>query len=249
MIDAYSHLDSAEPDPLTDFKLRMRTAGIDCALVVETWKGDNYSALEAIMASRSPIFRVVPCFRLESRIHLSRLISHPMVAGIRVRTADLRHLEELTGLLVSSEKWLVPHADSGIAPLASELLKLVRNAPGLRIYLPHCAWPRRDRADDPDWEKSIAELAALPSVVAGVSAISYFSVEAFPHRDVQPFVAKLVKVFGSESIVAASDYPMFEKTAYADYILLARLWIMEQARTWSPHFESMVFSDRQVRSD
>lgn len=245
MMDAYTHLAMAAPNPVAEFRERMARTGIDYALAVETWKGDNYEVLEALLHSQPSDFRVVLCFREESRSRLCTLVAHPMLAGIRVRTAALPRLEELAGLLVSSGKWLVPHAESGIGALTNQLLRLGRAYRDLRIYLPHCGWPRRERVDDPDWDTCIAELAALPNIIAGISAIHYFSSEPFPHRDVQPFAAKLIKSFGANSIAAASDYPMFDPQRYSEYISLARQWIIEQCPVWSPAFEPLVFDARR----
>lgn len=241
MMDAYTHLDVTSPDPVVDFKSRMASAEVDRALVVETWKGDNFSLLEALVASEPPEFRVVPCFRPEKRLPTPGLLDHPMVAGIRAKTADLQRLGDLAGRLESSGKWLVPHAEEGIGSLASELVTLLGRFPGLRVYLPHCAWPRRNQLDDNDWETSIAELSTLQNIIVGISAISYFSSEPFPHADVRPFAVRLVETFGANSIAAASDYPMFEKSRYADYMRLAQQWIKQEDPNWSPRFESLIF--------
>ena len=243
MMDAYTHLDVTAPDPVADFKSRMASAEIDRALVVETWKGDNYPYLEALIKSEQLEFRVVPCFRPEAHLPTLDLLDHPMVAGLRVKTAELQYLDELAGRLESSERWLVPHAEQGIGSLVPKLIALMDQFPSLRVYLPHCAWPRQNQLDDDDWQKSITGLRGLPNVIIGISAISYFSSEPFPHADVRPFAVRLVEIFGANSIVAASDFPMFEKARYADYIGLAQQWIRQQDANWSPRFESLIFRE------
>lgn len=248
MMDAYTHLDVTAPDPVADFNSRMAAAEIDRALVVETWKGDNYSFLEALIASEAPEFRVVPCFRPEAHSPTFDLLDHPMVAGLRVKTADLQYLEEWAGRLESSEKWLVPHAEQGIGSLVPKLVAIRDRFPALRVYLPHCAWPRQNQLDDDDWPNSIAALRGLPNIIIGISAISYFSSEPFPHADVRPFAVRLVEILGANSIVAASDYPMFEKSRYADYISLAQKWIKQQDANWSPRFEPLIFG-KDLRRD
>jgi len=60
MTGAYTHLDISEPDPIADFQLRMASAGVDRALAVETWSGDNFQCLERIVTSSVPEFRCVP---------------------------------------------------------------------------------------------------------------------------------------------------------------------------------------------
>jgi hypothetical protein len=243
MMDAYTHLDVSVPNPVADFKSRMTSAAIDRALVVETWKGDNYPFLKALMESELPEFRLVPCFRPEQHLPMLSVLDHPMVAGLRTKTVDLNCLGDLPARLESSEKWLVPHAERGIGPLARELVILLGRHPSLRVYLPHCAWPRQNRLDDRDWEESMLELSDLPNVVVGISAIEHFSTEPFPHPDVQRFAQRLMEIFGVNSVVAASDFPMFEKTRYADYIKLAQQWIKQLDASWSPRFEALIFGE------
>ena len=242
MMDAYTHLDVTAPDPIADFKARMTSAEIDRALVIETWKGDNYSSLRTLIASGLPQFRVVPCFRPEDHLPALDLFDSGMVAGVRAKSADLCRMGNLAGRLESLGKWLVLHAEQGIGPLTCELGELLSSYPGLRVYLPHCGWPRQNKLDDKNWEKSIEELSRLPNVVAGISAIAHFSREAFPHNDIRSFVARLVDAFGADSVLAGSDFPMFEMSLYTDYIKLAQELIKQEDASWSPQFESLIFN-------
>jgi predicted TIM-barrel fold metal-dependent hydrolase len=225
MMDAYTHLDLSCADPIADMRARMAQAGIARALAVETWKGDNLPWLQKLIAEPAPQFRVALCFRPEQGQPLPRVLEQPAVVGVRVKTDDFSQLAPLTAKLEASGKWLVAHAATGIGPLTQELLALRRRAPGVPIYLPHLGWPRRDGADDPDWEAAVTDLAAAGNVVAGVSAIAYFSREPFPHSDVERFAARLMEKFGPAQMVAASDYPLMEKARYAEYIHLAHHWI------------------------
>jgi hypothetical protein len=225
MIDGYSHLDSSAPQPIVDLERRMDAAEIDHALVVETWGGDNRACLRELAASPSSRFRVAPCFRPDDDQSGSELLLPEMVRALRVKTADLRRLGPIAATLESSGKWLLPHAESGIHALTEELLGLAALHPRLPIYLPHMGWPRRDRQDDDDWRESISRLSKLPNLIVSISAIAHFSREAFPHNDVAPFAAYLLTTFGAESLIAGSDYPLFEKERYAQYMQLAQDWI------------------------
>jgi L-fuconolactonase len=160
-----------------------------------------------------------------------------------VKTADLHRLGRIPAMLESTGKWLLPHAESGIRALAEELLQLSAARPGLPIYVPHMGWPRRDQQDDKDWRESVAMLSRLPNLVVGISAIAHFSREAFPHNDVAPFAAHLLATFGAESLVAASDYPLFEKDRYAQYMLLASSWIAS-GNPCGRRFEASLFGER-----
>jgi len=241
MMDAFSHLDMTALDPVSDFKSRMAAAEITHALVVETWKGDNDQPLKVLMALKSPDFRVVPCYRPEQGLPTAGVLDHFMVAGLRVKTTDLHRFGPLADRLERSGKWVVPHAEQGIGPLARELRVLLEHHPALRIYLPHCGWPRQNRSDDKNWEGSMAYLSGLPNIVVGISAIEYFSTESFPHNDVKRFAKRLIETFGAGSVVAASDYPLFEKHLYVEYIKLAEQWIRQKDVNWAPRFESLIF--------
>lgn len=225
MIDAYTHLDMSLDDPLAALEQRMDEAAVNRAFVVETWSGDNRKCLDQLVALRSPRFRVAFCFRPENGPLNPAIFGPVTVGGMRVRTADLKAFRPFAAKLARSGKWLIPHAESGIGALADELLRLAEACPELKIYLPHMGWPRRDKQDDQDWDKSVSVLSALPHVVAGVSAIAHFSQETFPHQDIRSAAMRLRELFAPASLSAGSDYPLFDTARYADYMKLANEWI------------------------
>lgn len=243
MIDAYCHLDMSAEQPIADLEWRMDAAGIDRALVVETWSGDNRACLQQLVTSPSTRFRIAPCFRPDETQSGAEFLSLEMVRALRVKTADLHRLGSIATTLASTRKWLLPHAESGIGALTEEIVRITALHSGLFIYLPHMGWPRRDQQDDKDWRESVAMLSRLPNLVVGISAIAHFSREAFPHNDVAPFAAHLLATFGAESLVAASDYPLFEKDRYAQYMLLASSWIAS-GNPCGRRFEASLFGER-----
>ena len=240
MIDAYSHLDMSVAQPIADLERRMDWAGIDHALIVETWGGDNRACVEELVESASTRFRVAPCFRPDEDQAGPELVLLQMVGALRVKTADLYRLGPIATTLESSGKWLLPHAESGIRALTEELLALAVAHPRLAVYLPHMGWPRQDRQYDKDWRESISRLSRLPNLIVGISAIAHFSDQAFPHEDIAPFAAQLLATFGAEALVAGSDYPLFEKERYAHYMQLAQDWIANGDRC-GHRFESSLF--------
>jgi predicted TIM-barrel fold metal-dependent hydrolase len=237
MIDAYTHLDLTCANPIDDMKARMAQAGIEKALAVETWKGDNLSWLHKMMAEPSPQFRVVPCFRPDQGQPSLIDLENDAVIGLRVKTADMGKLQGTAAWLASSDKWLVPHAEDGIGPLKKELIALAKRTPGLQIYLPHLGWPTKDKIIDPDWEAAVSQLKSIPGMVVGISAIEYFSCEPFPHPDVEAYAARLIAIFGSASVVAASDYPLCERIMYTQCMHLTQDWVRRIDPGWSPRFE------------
>jgi predicted TIM-barrel fold metal-dependent hydrolase len=247
MIDAYSHLDMTVAQPIADLERRMDAAGVDGALVVETWSGDNRARLQQLIASRSNRFRVAFCFRPEEEQSGAELLSSEMMRALRVKTADLNRLGLIAARLESTGKWLLPHAELGIGALTKELLQLVAVCPGIPVYLPHMGWPRRGRQGDNDWLESISRLSKLPNLVVGISAIAHFSHDPFPHDDVAPFAADLHANLPSESLVTASDYPLFEKNRYAQYLELARRWI--GGKQSEDRFKSSLFGKQLAEKD
>lgn len=225
MIDAYTHLDMSVDDPLAALVRRMDEAAVRGAFVVETWSKDNRKCLDELTASHSSRFRVAYCFRPEDGPFSPTIFASETVGGLRVRTANLRTVRPFAAELARSGKWLIPHAEAGIGPLTDELLRLAEACPELKIYVPHMGWPRRDKRDDEDWDKSMSALSSLPHLVAGVSAIAHFSQEAFPHQDIRRAAMHLREMFASERLCAGSDYPLFDITRYADYMKLASEWI------------------------
>lgn len=243
MLDAYTHLDLTAADPIADMEMRMVSAGIDHALAVETWKADNLSWLHQLMEKPSPQFRVALCFRPVLHPSLSDMLQNPAVVALRVRTGDIAELGDAAAALVTSGKWLIPHAENGIGPLSKALLALVERTAGLRIYLPHLGWPTQEKVEDPEWHSAVAELRQIPGMVVGISALPHFSREPFPHPDVQAYAARLIELFGPNAIVAASDYPLMPKERYAEYMQLAQDWVRRVDPNWSPSFEGIFQGD------
>jgi hypothetical protein len=242
VMDTFTHLDMSVADPIADLQSRMAVAGVGRALVVETWSGDNRHCLDRIVDSAFPEFRVALCYRPELKGR--DFLATGRIVALRVKTSDLVDLGKVGDGLQSSGKWLMVHADSGVGELANELEKVARQFPRLNIYVPHLAWPRRDGVDDPNWGESIAALSRIPGLVLGISAIAHFSREPFPHRDVEGLASRAVKLFPSEGVAVASDYPLFEKSLYGEYMRLAEDWVRSIHPNWSPAVESAIFNPR-----
>lgn len=241
MMDAYTHLDMSTADPLGDLAGRMASAGIERALVVETWGADNAGVLGALLKSPLPHLRVAPCFRPQKEQPPPGILNQEAVAALRVKTQDLRRLDRLGSLLESSGKWLLPHAESGIGELTDELILVAMRFPRLRIYVPHLAWPRRNGEDDENWSESVTKLSGIPGLVMGISAISYFSQEPLPHPDVARFASRVLESFEVDSVVIGSDYPMFEKSQYRRYMSLAQQWLYKGGPRQISRFEASCF--------
>lgn len=233
MTDAYTHLDLSAPDPLGDMATRMDSAGIDRALVVETWNGENQQWLERLVARPDPRFRVAFCFRPEAPGDAERLLNLSSVAGVRVKTGHLRNAAAFADQLEASGKLLIVHAEEGIARLIEELDRFLTKHPGVPVYVPHLCWPAVEGRRDPAWPGVLERLRRLPIVVGGISAISYFSRLPYPHDDVRAWAMEFLRAFPASCIVVGSDYPLLDKNAYAGYMALAANWVLGVYPDWS----------------
>ena len=230
MIDCFVHLDMKLPDPIGDLRSNMRSAGVERALMVEMWNGANVAQMRNLEGEQ---FRAAFCFRGEGT-------SLDPAGIVRVKTEHLQNPGRLLDRIESAGGWLLPHAEKGIAALSGCLIQAMMRHPNLRVYLPHLGWPCHDKSPDPDWPAAIEELAACSRVILGVSALSHFSAESLPYKDVQRLVLPALTAFGLHRLVPASDYPLIESGRYGDCIMLAYEWIRVACPSWS---ESSVLLD------
>lgn len=236
MIDAYFHLDGSAADPLEDLEQRLASAKVRRVLVVETWAGTERTVLDRLVGppgigaeDRSVAF----CFRGQSESELSALLDRPAVRAIRARTEQLEAAPSWLAALEDSGRMLLCHGEAGIGRLARALGLIATRHPRLRIYVPHLGWPRRDKADDPEWAACIGSIAAIPNVMLGISALAHFSRTPYPHEDFRPIAQAAIDSLGPERLVAATDYPHIEKSRYAESYHLARTWITKCWPEWN----------------
>ncbi len=241
MIDAYCHLDmqpAAQVSPLVDIERKMAGAGVSSVLLVETWDGRNRPVLEEVLRMPSSArFAVAFCYRQERCHELQRLLDERNLAAIRMSTEDLERDGGFCQEIHQSGKLLITHAEHGIGRLHRAILRLYDRVPEISVYVPHLGWPKSGGKADEDWEEAMRDLARIPSVISGVSAIAHFSSVPFPHADVRELAVRIISQFPSSRIAAGSDFPLFEKERYAEYMALARDWVTSVYPEWSFTFQ------------
>lgn len=233
MIDCYTHLYMESVSPADDMRARMAVSGADRALAVETWNGANCGVLEELEAGADPRFWMAYCYRDQSPEQLRGLLDRPRVVALRVKASHLQNEPDLIGLLAESQRCLLIHADEGVGALVRALPALSARWPDLRIYVPHLGWPRREGLDDPDWQPALDVMRRIPRLVLGISAVAHFSLQPFPHDDVRRLAQSALAAFGPDRIVVGSDYPLFDRDRYVEYLALAIQWIREIDPAWS----------------
>lgn len=233
MMDAYTHLDLAMPDPAADIQNRLREAGATEALAVETWDGSNREELQRILRIREEGVRVALCFRRQTPTYLTQLLHNPRLAALRCRASSLADNSDMLGVLARSGRWLLIQSEDGAATIQSVLERALRVHPSLKVYVPHFGWPRVRGADDEHWTEAMTALSRHPNLIVGLSAVEHFSREAFPHRDIRPFAVQLLGLFGPTRVVVGTDFPNCARDNYGESLRLVRRWIRAEIPTWS----------------
>jgi hypothetical protein len=221
--DAYCHLDMDQESPIADMERWMSSANVSNAFLIETWDGRNRRVLD-----QTDKFSVALCYRQQCRGELLQSMETGGVTGIRMLTDDIRCNVDFCSEIAISGKTLIAHAEAGVGRLCRELMRLRE----MRIYVPHLGWPVAEGKPDRDWEGALKEFASMPSLTIGISAIAHFSTQPFPHDDVRDLALALISQFPPSRIAIGSDYPLFEKERYADYICLARDWVTSIHSDW-----------------
>src|ERR1044072_3113956 len=140
MTDAYSHLDLRAEDPIADLEMRLDSAGLDPAVVVETWRGGKLAVFHKLL-ERSNRFRIAFCWRPEQGKPPAAWFRNARVRALRVKTADLPKIDTWARDLQSAGKYLLRHAESGMDALAGALSPVLKQCPSLHVCLPHLGWP------------------------------------------------------------------------------------------------------------
>lgn len=233
-MDAYCHLDMERESPIADIEDRMRTAAVARALLVETWDGRNRPLLENIpRGGEREQFCVALCYRKARYRELRGMAQEGELPAIRMSTEALYRDNDFCRDICHGGTIVVAHAEAGVGALCDALTRVHGCAPDLRIYVPHLGWPTKNGMADGDWGPAIQDLVELPNVTVGVSAIAHFSNQPFPHNDVRDFALRVISRLPASRIAIGSDYPLFDKERYADYMSLACDWVTSIHPSWS----------------
>lgn len=234
MVDAYCHLDMGHPDPIGDLAGRMLTAGVASALLVETWDGANRALLEGLLRNGpADRLRIALCYRPEKADSLRQWLDRGALTGVRMSTKHIAEAADVCGEIGGAGALLIAHAESGVGALREAIARMRNRFPQTRIYVPHLGWPPEAGAAAADWDRAIREFAAIPSLLLGISAIAHFSRRPFPHDDVRVRALAAISRMPATRLAIASDYPLFEKDRYSEYMSLARDWVTSIHPGWS----------------
>lgn len=85
---------------------------------------------------------------------------------------------------------------------------LLREFPQLRAVIDHIAKPNISAGMTDFWRENIEELASYQNVMCKLSGMITEMKQPINKSEVQPFVQYILKVFGTESIMFGSDWPV-----------------------------------------
>ncbi|HTH98541.1 MAG TPA: amidohydrolase family protein [Stellaceae bacterium] len=212
------HLRHEHPDEMVEFSYeellrRMDAAGVGAAMLVpRSFEGDrNDYAIEAARKhpDRFAVMGRVAMDEATGKPQLRRLKDEGML-GIRLtfhRNADRPFLTD------GSTDWLWPEAEALDIPIMvhaperlTRLGELAAAHPKLRLILDHMGFARPDIDDEmaPAVER-LLPLAKHPNFFVKVSAAPCYTTQAFPYRNVQAQIRRIVDAFGASRCFWGSD--------------------------------------------
>ncbi|WP_460798862.1 amidohydrolase family protein [Microbacterium sp. GXF0217] len=236
----YRWLDDA-PEPLrADHSLEQGLAavgayGFDRAVLVqadETLEETNY--LLELAASDPRVSGAVCYLPLEAPAivaeQLPRLLADPWFVGVRNLTHDRPDPDWILGgqqsrSLDRLEAAGVPLDYIAVSPEhLRNLCSLARRHPGLTFVLDHLGTPPIGRATGyARWADQLAEVAALPNVVAKVSGIypagSADTGASVTTEQLEAILTTALTAFGADRLMLGSDWPMGTVAGGTDAVL------------------------------
>src|SRR5262249_6100260 len=94
--------------------------------------------------------------------------------------------------------------------IASEVIPVAEKHPNLTLIIDHNGLPSPPpmRLDDDPWTQlpSVLDLARFPNVAIKLTTPNALSKKPYPHDDIWPNVHKMLKAFGAERLLFASDF-------------------------------------------
>jgi L-fuconolactonase len=210
----------------------LREHGVDATVLVQSMECEGETLRMLDMAEHAPwIAGVVGWTDLkavDAPDRIARLAQAPKLRGLRPM---------LQGL--DDDDWI---GDPALAPaikamlargLVFDALVQPRHLPGLLsfacsfprlpIVINHAAKPAIASREASDWESGLARLAAQPNVVCKLSGLVTEAGPGWQARDLQPWIAHVLRCFGPQRILWGSDWPVLNLAAdYAGWIQTCR---------------------------
>jgi L-fuconolactonase len=259
IIDSHFHLWRMEPSQaagiLTDPRFKSEIAWSDYetargdialagAVAVEVFGGEAELALFEAAAAEHPELKGIvanaPLEHEDVAAHLDRLLTHPLVRGVRRNTQDetdqrfCGRPDFIAGARAVGERGLI--CDICVRHWQLDgMIALAQGAPDTVFVLNHLGKPTIG-GDLSDWREKMATLAECPNVNVKLSVVV--------HGTVAPVAGHVLALFGPDRVLWASNWPVAPLvTAYGDWLTLAQ----KLTEPLGPAAQAAVFHDNAAR--
>ncbi|MGZ5117855.1 MAG: amidohydrolase family protein [Burkholderiales bacterium] len=222
----------------------MDKAGVDRTVIVPPmWEGDrNDLAIEAARThpDRFAIMGRLDATAPESKGKLRTWRAQPGMMGLRFSfTAPI-----LQPLLTEGRMdWVWNEAEEAGVPLyvlvkpsdVQLIDQVAARHPGLKLVMDHLALPL-DKKDDEAFRglDNVLALARRPNIAVKVSSLPNFSTQAYPYRNLHPFVRRVYDAFGAKRMFWGSDLTRLSGTYRECVTMFAEEipWLSQEDLSW-----------------
>ncbi len=217
--------------PLERLEKDMSEAKVDRVVLVPTTHGfkndaagaNEYSfAVAHAQPHRFAVMALIDPERPDGPATLAGMMKRPGMKGLRLHLARQRY---------DAMDWIWPEAVRLGMPVAifagrgsfERLLPILERYPDLSVLLDHVAVPAEGPDPFAEFEKVLG-LARHKNVVVKVSALTRYSKEAYPFRDLHKYIRRLYETFGPQRLAWGSDYSTHANRAtYREVVDLLRV--------------------------
>ena len=194
----------------------MDAAGVDAAIVHPPTSWDPHANELAIEGARAHPQRLAilgnfPLDKLESRVLVATWKSQPGMLGLRFA---LNQPHQQTWWTDGTMDWLWPAAEQAGVPIAvlgdhlAGLGQVAERYPRLKLIVDHLGRVRGAQGQGAAGFVNLPELLALaryPNVAIKATGAPSYSAEAYPYRDIHPYLRQMYEAYGAERMFWGTD--------------------------------------------
>lgn len=233
---------------LTQLLQEMKGAGVDRVVIVPPGLEGERDDL-ALAAARSDPDKFAVMGKLDaeaagSRGRVSTLRSMPGMLGLRF---NFRDAHQQSVLLAGGMEWVWREAEQAgvpvyiyaLHPMSHLIGAVAERHPALRITLDHLGMHphERDAHAYRDFDQVLA-LAKHPNVAAKASALPCTSSDAYPYRNVHPYLRKAYGAFGPRRLFWGTDWTRMKFSSDCTYRQAVTMfteelpWLSAEDKEW-----------------
>ena len=202
--------------PLDTLQLlkEMNEAGVDRAVLVPSQLEHNRNDL-ALEASQKHPDRFITMGRMdinspEAKQAIANWRNQKGLAGIRCSFKEGRWKPVFQARQL---EWLWAAAESAALPMMmnthgmiAEIEDIAQRYPGFKFALDHLALNSKKKDEDAFHDiDELVKLAKYPNIMVKVSALSTYSTDSYPYRNLHPYIRKVYDSFGPKRMFWGTD--------------------------------------------